>query len=297
MLNFCTICKIECKGAVDFVKESFKIIKTLNNNVLIASHESYGEVVLIGKGISFGKKHGDIIQEQSYEKMFVLTNRKEQEQYKMLLSDVDEEMLDVVQDAIRYIFERVEKPLNEHIHIALTDHITFALKRLQQGMDLKNPFLLETKSLYPFEYELATEVIQLLNNALSVELPEGEIGFIALHIHSSISNKPLSEVNQYSQLISRLTEVIEDSLKVKVDRDSVNYLRLIRHLRYTIERVNSGESVSEPEKLSFLLKKEYPLCYNTSWKMIKVMQQVLKKPVYEAEAVYLTMHLYRLTNK
>ncbi|MFD2213149.1 glucose PTS transporter transcription antiterminator GlcT [Metabacillus endolithicus] len=277
--------------------ESFKIKKTLNNNVLIAFHDSYGEVVLIGKGISFGKKEGDIIQEDSYEKMFVLTNQKEQEQYKLLLSDIDEEMLEIMQEVIQYIFERVNKPLNEHIHIALTDHIAFALKRLQQGMDLKNPFLLETKSLYPFEYELATEVINMLNDKLNVQLPHGEIGFIALHIHSSISNKPLSEVNQYSQLISRLTEVIEESLKIKVDRESVNYLRLIRHLRYTIERVNSGESVSEPEKLAFLLKKEYPLCYNTSWKMIKVMQQVLKKSVYEAEAVYLTMHLYRLTNK
>ncbi|MBO1514501.1 glucose PTS transporter transcription antiterminator GlcT [Metabacillus bambusae] len=279
------------------MKESFEIKKSLNNNVLIARHNSYGEAVLIGKGIGFGKKQGDIIEDSGYEKMFVLTNQKEQEQYKMLLSDIDEDMLDVVQDAIQYISERVEQPLNEHIHISLTDHITFALKRLQQGMDLKNPFLVETKSLYPFEFQLAKEVIERINQRLNVQLPDGEIGFIALHIHSSISNKPLSEVNQYSQLISKLTDVIEESLKIVVDRESVNYLRLIRHLRYTIERVNSGETVAEPEKLAFLLKKEYPLCYNTSWKMIKVMQQSLKKPVYDAEVVYLTMHLYRLTNK
>ncbi|WP_338786768.1 glucose PTS transporter transcription antiterminator GlcT [Metabacillus sp. FJAT-53654] len=279
------------------MKESFEIKKSLNNNVLIAKHNSFGEVVLIGKGIGFGKKQGDVIEDSGYEKMFVLTNQKEQEQYKMLLSDIDEDMLDVVQDAIQYISERVEHPLNEHIHISLTDHITFALKRLQQGMDLKNPFLIETKSLYPFEFQLAKEVIERINQRLNVHLPDGEIGFIALHIHSSITNKPLSEVNQYSQLISKLTDVIEESLKIVVDRESVNYLRLIRHLRYTIERVNSGESVAEPEKLAFLLKKEYPLCYNTSWKMIKVMQQSLKKPVYDAEVVYLTMHLYRLTNK
>ncbi|MGM7720108.1 glucose PTS transporter transcription antiterminator GlcT [Metabacillus sp. Hm71] len=279
------------------MKESFQIKKALNNNVLIAHHHSFGEVVLIGKGIGFGKKKDDILEENRFEKMFVLTNQKEQEQYKKLLTDIDEDMLDVVQDVIRYISDRVEHPLNEHIHIALTDHITFALKRLQQGMDLKNPFLIETKSLYPFEFQLATEVIKRLNKKLNVKLPDGEIGFIALHIHSSITNKPLSEVNQYSQLISRLTDVIEDSLKIKVDRESVNYLRLVRHLRYTIERVNTGETVAEPEKLAFLLKNEYPLCYNTSWKMIKVMQQALKKPVYEAEAVYLTMHLYRLTNK
>ncbi|KKI93896.1 PtsGHI operon antiterminator [Bacillus sp. SA1-12] len=279
------------------MKESFQIKKALNNNVLIANHHSFGEVVLIGKGIGFGKKKDDIIEEDRFEKMFVLTNQKEQEQYKKLLTDIDEEMLDVVQDVIQYISDRVEHPLNEHIHIALTDHITFALKRLQQGMDLKNPFLIETKSLYPFEFQLATDVIDRLNKKLNVKLPEGEIGFIALHIHSSVTNKPLSEVNQYSQLISRLTDVIEESLKIKVDRESVNYLRLVRHLRYTIERVNTGETVAEPEKLAFLLKNEYPLCYNISWKMIKVMQQALKKPVYEAEAVYLTMHLYRLTNK
>ncbi|QGQ46769.1 glucose PTS transporter transcription antiterminator GlcT [Metabacillus sediminilitoris] len=279
------------------MKGSFTLLKTLNNNVLIAQHQSFGEVVLIGKGIGFGKKAGDIIQENGFEKMFVLTNQKEQEQYKKLLTDIDEHMLNVIQDSIQYISERVEKPLNEHIHIALTDHITFALKRLQQGMDLKNPFLIETKSLYPLEFELATDVVDKLNKSLNVHLPEGEVGFIALHIHSSISNKPLSEVNQYSQLISKLTELIEESLNIKIDRESVNYLRLIRHLRYTIERVNTGESVAEPEKLSFLLKNEYPICYNTAWKMIKVMQQTLKKSVYEAEAVYLTMHLYRLTNK
>ncbi|MCM3594632.1 transcription antiterminator [Metabacillus idriensis] len=279
------------------MKESFTIKKVLNNNVLIADHDTYEEVVLIGKGIGFGKKRGDMMQEDSYEKMFVLTNQKEQEQFKMLLPFVDEDMIEVVSDVIHFIAERVKLPLNEHIHIALIDHITFAIKRLQKGMDIKNPFLIETKTLYPNEFLIAEEVIDMINDRLKVNLPEGEIGFIALHIHSAITNKPIADVNQFSQLINQLVGVIEDSMKIKVNHDSVNYLRLVRHLRYTIERVLSGETVEEPEKFTLLLKKEYPLCYNTSWKMIKVMQQFLKKPVYEAEAVYLTLHLYRLTNK
>ncbi|MDQ0860454.1 glucose PTS transporter transcription antiterminator GlcT [Bacillus sp. V2I10] len=279
------------------MKESFTIKKVLNNNVLIAEHDSYEEVVLIGKGIGFGKKRGEMMQEDSYEKMFVLTNQKEQEQFKMLLPFVDEDMIEVVSDVIHFIAERVKLPLNEHIHIALIDHITFAIKRLQKGMDIKNPFLIETKTLYPNEFLVAEEVIHMINDRLKVNLPEGEIGFIALHIHSAITNKPIADVNQFSQLINQLVGVIEDSMKIKVNHESVNYLRLVRHLRYTIERVLSGETVEEPEKFTLLLKKEYPLCYNTSWKMIKVMQQFLKKPVYEAEAVYLTLHLYRLTNK
>ncbi|KZZ85232.1 MULTISPECIES: transcription antiterminator [Bacillaceae] len=275
----------------------FIVKKVLNNNVLIADHLEFHEVVLIGRGIGFGRSKGDQIEEHSYEKMFVLKNEKEQEQYKMLLPYIDEEVIAVIHEVIQHIEARLDQPLNEHIHIGLTDHISFALKRKKQGMDLKNPFMIETKTLYPLEYELAKEAVDMIEKRLNVSLPEGEVGFIVLHIHGAITDKPLREVNQSSQLIALLTGIIEDSLKIQIDRESINYLRLVRHIRFTIDRVQAGEKLEEPEKMADLLKNEYPLCYNTAWKLVKVMQQTLKKPVYNAEAVYLTMHLYRLSNK
>jgi transcriptional antiterminator len=274
-----------------------EVEKVLNNNVLIAKHEGYGEVVLIGKGIGFNAKKGDFIANDIAEKMFVLKGEKEQEQYKMLLPYLEGNMLDTIISAIELIRNRTNSFLNEHIHVALTDHILFAINRLMKGMAIRNPFLMETKALYPFEYEVARDVVVLLNEETNVELPEGEIGFIALHIHSAMMNKDLSQVNQHSQLIGILTSTIEDTLKVDIDKESVHYMRLVRHLRYTIERVLRQERVQEPEKIALLLKEEYPLCYNLSWKLIKIMQQTLKKPVDDAEAVYLTMHLQRIQNK
>lgn len=276
---------------------TLSVKKTLNNNVLIAQHESYGEVVLIGKGIGFNRKKGDPIQNDIAEKMFVLKGEKEQEQYKNLLPFLDEDISNVIISAIELIRERTNSFLNEHIHIALTDHILFAINRLMRGMEIRNPFLVETRTLYPFEYEIAREVVGMINDMTEVNLPEGEVGFIALHIHSAMMNKDLSEVNQHSQLISRLTAMIEQQLDVKINKESVDYMRLVRHIRYTIERVLREERVEEPEKIAKLLKEEYPLCYNLSWKLIKMMQQTLKKPVYDAEAVYLTMHLQRIQNK
>lgn len=277
--------------------QSFCIEKVLNNNVLIASHPTYDEVVLIGKGIGFGKKKGDVIEQKDVEKWFILKNEREQEQYKKLLPHVDEEFIGLMNDVVHHIRKRTNSPLNEHIHVALTDHILFAIKRLEQGMDIKNPFLVETKSLYPLEYGVATEVVNMLNERLHIELPEGEIGFIALHIHSALTNHQLSEVNQHSQLISRLVSVVEEQLNIRIDRESIHYLRFVRHLRYAIERVKKGEKIEEPKKLSNILKETYPLCYNLSWKIIKIMQQTLQLPVDEAEAVYLTLHLQRLTGK
>ncbi|WP_066390860.1 glucose PTS transporter transcription antiterminator GlcT [Neobacillus mesonae] len=274
-----------------------RIEKILNNNVLIAEHPSYQEVVLIGKGIGFNRKRGDSIDTNGIEKLFVLKNEKEQENYIKLLPFIDRDIHEVIISAIELIKQRTHSELNEHIHVGFTDHLMFALTRVSQGMQITNPFLVETKALYRREYEIALEVVSLIKEKTGIELPAGEIGFITLHIHSAMTNKNLSEVNQDSQLVSRLVSMVEEQLGITIDKDGIDYMRLVRHLRFAIERVKKGEQVEEPEKLASLLKEEYPICYNLAWKLIKVMQQTLKLKVFDAEAVYLTMHLQRLQAK
>lgn len=277
--------------------EKFTIKKVLNNNVLIAIDNDKSEVVLIGRGIGFGKKSEEAIFREKVEKLFVLNDPAEQEQYKQLVSTLDEETLKVLISVVEIIQERANMLLNEHIHVALTDHLIFAVGRMRRGMAIRNPFLLETKALYPDEYKIAEEVTAMVNKKLTVALPEGEIGFIALHIHSALVNKNVRDVTKYSELIIQLVKMIEAQFNMKIDKSSIDYMRLIRHLHFTIERVVRGEKVAEPEKITLLLKTEYPGCYNLAWKLIKIMQQTLKKDVYEAEAVYLTLHLQRIQAK
>ena len=275
----------------------FIVEKVLNNNVVIANHPSYGEVVTIGKGLGFNRKKGEELSPDLAEKTFVLKNEKEQENYKKLLPEIDQDLQAAIIESTHLINNRVSGKMNEHIHVGLTDHLLFALHRVSQGMTIKNPFLKETMTLYPFEHEIAADVIELIREKTGIGLPEGEIGFITLHIHSAIANRKLSELNQHSQLIYELVGVIEEQLNIKVNKDSIDYTRLIRHLRFMIDRVLAGEKVEEPEKIALLLKEEYPLCYNTAWKLIKIMQQQLGKLVCDAEAVYLTMHIQRLQKK
>ncbi|WP_246943111.1 glucose PTS transporter transcription antiterminator GlcT [Bacillus pinisoli] len=277
---------------------SYTVKKALNNNVVIASSlPDENEVVLIGKGIGFNKSKGDPLDLSPVEKLFVLTNTKEQEQYKKLLPYISEEIIECMNECIHYIKSRLKKELNQQILISLTDHISFAIKRLQEGLEIKNPFLLETKTLYPEEFSIADNVVQMINNRLEIDFPEGEIGFIALHIHSAISDRHLSEVNQYSRLTHVLVEITENTLKIQLDREGVQYIRLVRHIRYMIDRVKSGEEVEISSSFSKLLQTEYPICYNLAWKLIKIVQQELQLKVLDAEAVYLTLHLQRLSAK
>jgi transcriptional antiterminator len=277
--------------------DKIKVKKGLNNNVLIADHPTFGEVILIGKGIGFNRKKGDMIEEGLAEKTFVLKDEKEQANYIKLLPFVENDLHEAIISSIELIKKRTDSQLNEHIHVALTDHLMFAVNRIANGMEFKNPFLVETKTLYPNEFEIAREVVQLMKEKSGIELPVGEIGFVALHIHSAVMNRNLSDVNKHSQLVTKLVQMIEENLAIEIDKEGIDYTRLVRHMRYTIERVNNGEKVEEPEKFADLLKEEYPVCYNLSWKLIKVMQQTLKKQVCDAEAVYLTMHLQRLQKK
>lgn len=270
--------------------------KVLNNNVIIAEHPDYDEVVLLGKGIGFGKKTGEEVAGDRAEKFFVLKDSDEQTQYMNLLEYVDENFIGLMNEFIDKLEMKFGAKLNEHIHVGLTDHLYFAVKRIQQGHGIKNPFLHETELAYPKEYAAATELAEWLNDKLKIRIPEGEIGFITLHIHSALTNRNLSEINMHTQLVSELVQIIEEYLDVSISRQDMNYLRLVRHLHHAIERIQTETYVENQDNLKEVLQKEYPLCYTLSWKLMKIMQQRLHRPVPDAEAVYLTLHLQRLTN-
>ncbi|OLO27807.1 PtsGHI operon antiterminator [Alkalihalophilus pseudofirmus] len=277
------------------MRGTYFIKKILNNNVVIAINPKDIEVVIIGKGIGFGKKTGEKINNESVDQLFQLVDEQQQEEYKQLLLQIDDSILDAMNEAITFIRTELNKKLNERIHIALTDHIAFAIRRLEQGILITNPFLEETQTMYPEEFQVAEQVVSFINDRLNISLPKDEVGFVTLHIQSALDNKPISHMQEETKLIARLVELIEAGLKTQVPKNSLQYSRLVTHLRHVMDRVVQQESVELNEKVVKLLKQEYPLCYNLAWKLIIVIRNHYQLPVAEAEAVYLTMHLQRLS--
>ncbi|MCE4957142.1 glucose PTS transporter transcription antiterminator GlcT [Macrococcoides caseolyticum] len=271
----------------------FIVDKVLNNNVLIARMD-HQEVVLIGKGIGFGKKNGQTILEREIdriEKTFVLRSEQEKARYRDLMALTDDHVIASVIEIVEFIDERTEGKIDDKIILSLTDHIIFALKRYQDGIFVANPFLKETEALYQKEFLIAEQVVQMLNEQLQVNFPRTEVGFIALHIHSSVNNHSLRDMNLMAEVITKAIHLIEQDLKVSINKDSIAYTRFVRHISFAVQRVMSEERMPEQKKLENLLKEQYPLCYNTAVKIVKMMQTHLNKPVYESELVYLTMHI------
>lgn len=267
-----------------------KVEKALNNNVVIANDE-LEEIVLIGRGIGFNKKYGDEVQTEEAEKVYKLIGQQDSNRYQTLLSMADEELFQTTFEAIELIDERTANKVNDRILLSLTDHLLFSIKRLKEGIEMNNPFINETRVLYPKEYRIAEEVVEMFNKKYHLKLPEAEVGFITLHIHSSIYNRTLNEMNMISEVVHQALIIIENGLDIKVDKSSLLYDRFVRHISFCVQRVMNSEGAPYQEQFDELLKEQYPICYNIAIKVVKMIQNKLQQKVYDSEVVYLTMHI------
>lgn len=107
------------------------ITKPLNNNVVMAKDQQQEEVIVVGTGIGFHKKAGDIIDEQKIQKVFsVADNNKLAE----LISQIPGQYIELTEKIVQYAKRKYNLILNENIYLGLTDHIYFALQRIQEGI-------------------------------------------------------------------------------------------------------------------------------------------------------------------
>ena len=65
-----------------------------------------------------------------------------------LLLEIPQEHVRIANLIIDYAKQTLDKELSDNIYISITDHISFALERMEKGMPLKNALLWEIKKYY-----------------------------------------------------------------------------------------------------------------------------------------------------
>lgn len=274
--------------------ESLKVIKVFNNNVLLGCEVRSGrEVVCVGRGLGFGKDEGRCYawSDLPVEKTFVLEDPEDARNYRMLVSRVDKRVVGVVAEFIALAAERLGEPLNPHLHIALPDHLAFALERVRAGLEISNPFLAEIQTLYPAEYAVALEGREMVRERLGWEMPEGELGFLAVHIHGARRRGGLPKALRYTALLKELVDALEAESGKPVDRSGLDYARLLTHFRFVFERVERGVAIVNP--LTARLATEYPEAFRVAGVLAGIISRELRRPVPEDETGYITIHLLR----
>lgn len=272
--------------------EDYIVKKVLNNNVVIAESDGK-EFVLVGKAIGFNYGKGKKISEDKIENKFVKQLNSNDGNFNRILNKIDSEIVGISEEIISLCEKKLKVKLNEAIHISLPDHINFAIRRNENGIEIKSPFLQELMALYPDEYRLAEKALDMINERLDAELPEDEIGFICMHINAALKDQEVSASLAYTRKIGEVMELISKLLKKRFDKTSIEYIRTVTHLNFVIERIMDKKPVKN--NLLDNIKKDLYNEYTIAIKVALKMENLFSIKVPEDEIGYIALHLNRLS--
>jgi beta-glucoside operon transcriptional antiterminator len=268
-----------------------KIKKILNNNaVVVIDHNE--EKIAIGAGIAFQKRKNDIVNVSKIEKLFVM---KENEKFQQLLLQIPEEHFALSEEIITYAEEYLGSKLNEHIHIALTDHLSFAIERISAGIHLQNKLLNEIKVLYRKEFDIGLWAIKHVEEKTTIKMPVDEAAYIALHIHTAkLQGSDMNQIIRQTAIISEMVQVIKDYLNIAIEEDNISYQRLITHLRYSISRINNYELHTMDDEMLEMLKRKFSVSYVCAQKVAIELTRKHGIDLPDQELGFMTLHIERL---
>ena len=272
------------------------IEKVINNNIISAYEKSGAEVIVMGRGIGFKKKQGEVVPTDQISKIFRIKSRTLAEQFKELLANMPLERVRISDEIISHAKDHLKLKLNQSIYVTLTDHINFAIERVSQGIEPQNALLWEIKRFYPQEFQLGIYALELIQDRLGILLPEDEAGFIALHFVNAEYGTDIRDAVKFPDQMQAIVDIVEHDLGILLDESSLHYERFMTHIKFLIQRIYRKELLSsEDRELSLMMRRKYPREYQCSVKVAEYIMQATGSRLSEEEIMYLSVHIRRVS--
>lgn len=275
------------------------IKKVFNNNVILTEDGNQEEMVVMGRGLAFQKKIGDRIDETKIEKTFVIHSKNVFDKLSELLKEIPFDHLELSNDIIELAKQELGYQLNETIYLSLTDHIHFALTRIQEGLTVKNALLWEVKKFYKDEYRVAKQAVQMIWDRTGIQLPDDERASIALHLFNARHDSAgMEQTMEMTVIVNDIITIVKYHFGITFDEDSMNYSRFITHLRYFAYRMQRGELSHEDEDPLFdQVSKQYSQAYQCTIKVQTYLQLNYNVQMTKDEMVYFMIHIHRVSSR
>lgn len=274
-----------------------KVVKVFNQNAVLVNDEGQDKIVT-GKGIGFARKRHDTIQAHEVERVYVSDESKNK--MMQLLEHIQPEFFIVSEEIIAETEKTLAINMNEHVHLVLADHIAFAVERMKSGIVMQNKLLNEIQIMYPDEFRMAEWAVRHLKKRFELEFPLDEAAYIALHFHSAINGKSnTSKSLREVTIVSEMIELIGERLAIDFSQmaNSLDYSRLVLHLRYAIERVYQGKLHSMDQEVLAIIKTKYAASYQIACEVTDTIMNYYHITIPNEEIGYLTLHVERLKNQ
>ncbi|MBR3497932.1 MAG: PRD domain-containing protein [Selenomonadaceae bacterium] len=153
--------------------------------------------------------------------------------------------------------------LNESIYIVLTDHIHMAVRRIRDGIIIRNMVLQETHKFYEKEF---------FGRA------------------TGFGNYERAIQSQHARRRNRL------SCRAEFDKDSLAYYRFVTHLKFFAKRVLVGQQTKDEveDEIYSVIKKKYSRAAQCAEKISALIEKKNRYKVSAEEKFYLTIHIAKV---
>ena len=271
-----------------------KIKKVINSSVVLCTDDSENELIVLGKGIGFGKKAGTALKRDDINQVFVPITNPELQQIESMLSDISPGIIEVTRLIVRKAKSKISGSLNKSLTFSLMDHIKFSLDRYKDGLTFKNKLYWEVKSYYPSEFEIGEWALALINNDFNVQLPREEAASIAFHIINAESQENNQDSMEITKLINSLIGIINLSSKSGLNKDSISYQRLLTHIKFFAERLLRGQQLTTEDKEMYEhVISSYPEATKIAIKIMEFLEKQYRVKITDEEMTYLIIHIQR----
>lgn len=275
-----------------------KIKKVLNSSVVLAEDQQGKEFILLGKGIGYGQKTGNVIEEHQTTQMFIPVENVKVKEFLGLLDSISPVFIELTQQIINYAEDKLNTRLNIGVYFTLMDHLNFAVERYKKNINITNRVYWEIKNYYPEEFKIGVFALKLMNERLVIDLPIEEAANIAFHlINAQGEEKESKDGMRYAKMIGSIVNLARYTFNINMDEENIHYTRFITHIKYFVERFYADKMLDDKDNVLFeQIANLYPNAMSGAFKIKEYIEQVNGKTIPNEELAYLAVHIHRLSN-
>lgn len=255
-------------------------------------------MILIGKGLGFQVKVDDPVDEDQIEKRYYPEGDVDLEHILMVMTNASEDEMYWIYKIVSLFKEKIDVAFNPNLFLTLTDHILFAIHQQKQDPNLMNPMQWEIKRIYPKEYAIAAEAVDLVREKLDPDFPHTEVASITLHfVNAQIDRTANQSAYEQMHLTNDIIRIVQFETNVDLDENSIYFQRFVTHIRYYLMRQGQEQEADQSIKndrmieLAFI---SYPKEKEAADKIKEYLFEAKGWRVSEMELLYLILHIGNL---
>lgn len=273
-----------------------KIDKVYNNNVVQIINDNLEEEIVMGRGIGFQKKVGDLIDEAKIEKRFVLKDSNLASELSSIYQELSLTEIETISAIIEHGQDVLDTVYDLSLYVSLADHIHYTLERVADGLVISNPLTWEIRKFFPKEFQVGRDALLIIQEKLKVQLPEDEVASIALHfINAQKDSGAIKDGQKMAKIVTSIIDIVRFHYSSISDQDALSYNRFVTHIQYFAQRVvNELVQGANDSFLYDQVSLNYPDAFACTEKIKSYIEATYDFPMSKDEQVYLTIHIQRL---